>query len=340
MTIPVGAHLLLFESCQLTQGASRTLLVDLQRNGFEFLDNALYPILTKEVREKPFQEIIDRLPPEEQEALLEYTEFLLSKEYAYWCDADEVTLFPPMDLTWHEPAKITNALVDFDSAPEDLTRYKLLFEDLDALGCENIQFRAYAELPFSFWRDLLSQLQGTILHRVELLIPFVEDPNGIRSLLKDFTRINELVAYNAPGNYDIPTDSDQRLRLTKETVSGPESCGLVSPRLFNLNQEHFFESQRHNTCLNRKLSVDTAGYIKNCPALPQSHGHISKDRATHVATNPEFQKAWNIHKGLISDCQVCEFRHICTDCRAHHGTEMGHQKPAKCTYNPHTITWQ
>ena len=78
--------------------------------------------------------------------------------------------------------------------------------------------------------------------------------------------------------------------------------------------------------------------------MPQSFGNIKDTTLEEALNHPEFKKYWNITKDQIEVCKDCEFRHICTDCRAY--TERTHfqedidlSKPLKCGYNPYTNEW-
>jgi len=52
------------------------------------------------------------------------------------------------------------------------------------------------------------------------------------------------------------------------------------------------------------------------------------------------KKYWNITKDQIDICKDCEFRHICTDCRAYiEDPKNIYSKPLKCGYNPYTNDW-
>src|SRR5690606_36461269 len=77
-------------------------------------------------------------------------------------------------------------------------------------------------------------------------------------------------------------------------------CGIVDRDYFSNHIHHITESQRHNTCLNRKIAIDAEGNIKNCPSMAKSYGNIKDTRLTDVVNNPEFQKLWFIHKDQIS----------------------------------------
>jgi len=57
--------------------------------------------------------------------------------------------------------------------------------------------------------------------------------------------------------------------------------------------------------------------IKNCPSMKESFGNI-KDTTLEEALNKHgFKKYWNIKKDDVTKCKDCEFRYICTDCRAY-----------------------
>jgi len=80
--------------------------------------------------------------------------------------------------------------------------------------------------------------------------------------------------------------------------------------------------------------------------MSQSFGNIKDTTLEKALLHPDFKKYWNLTKDEIEVCKDCEFRYICTDCRAY--TERTHtnaegldiSKPLKCGYNPYTGEWQ
>jgi SPASM domain peptide maturase of grasp-with-spasm system len=75
--------------------------------------------------------------------------------------------------------------------------------------------------------------------------------------------------------------------------------------------------------------------------MTKSYGNIKNKKLTDVLQDESFKKIWYISKDQIKVCQDCEFRHICTDCRAYlSDKEDIFSKPAKCGYNPYTNTWE
>ncbi|GAB4204436.1 MAG: hypothetical protein Fur0023_12220 [Bacteroidia bacterium] len=87
-------------------------------------------------------------------------------------------------------------------------------------------------------------------------------------------------------------------------------------------------------------SIDRNGNIKNCPTMDKSYGNIKNVPLFSAVVKKTFTKYWHINKDKISDCRVCEFRYICSDCRALiSNPEDIYSKPSKCKYHPYTSTW-
>ncbi|MFY9311593.1 MAG: grasp-with-spasm system SPASM domain peptide maturase [Bacteroidia bacterium] len=340
MKIDLNKYILLFESCQLTKGFGRTLLTDLQRNKIEFLDNEIYDIFSTNSRTKTIAEIIDAYNDEKKEIILDYFLFLIDNEYAFLCDKTEIDYFPKLNKNWDHPSIISNCIIDFDKVPANLEIYKIIIADLDDLGCENIQIRDFIGLPFDFLNSFLKLFEHSIVFRIELVLKFTKGLEKYNQLLSIFPRVNELVLHTCDIDIESLKGISERIYLTKELITDQNCCGIISPKYFNLNQDHFLESTNYNSCLNRKISIDSDGIIKNCPSMANGFGKITDVRIKDIVKQEQFKAIWNIKKDLIDDCKVCEFRHVCTDCRAYLETDHSLKKPAKCNYNPYEMVWE
>ena len=74
--------------------------------------------------------------------------------------------------------------------------------------------------------------------------------------------------------------------------------------------------------------------------MAKSYGNVKDTTLKEVISNPEFQELWTISKDQIDVCKDCEFRHMCTDCRAFiKDPENIYSQPSKCTYNPYICKW-
>ena len=75
--------------------------------------------------------------------------------------------------------------------------------------------------------------------------------------------------------------------------------------------------------------------------MVQSFGNIKESTLAEALNHPGFKKHWNITKDQVAVCKDCEFRYICTDCRAYlEKPDDQYSKPLKCGYNPYTNTWE
>ena len=75
--------------------------------------------------------------------------------------------------------------------------------------------------------------------------------------------------------------------------------------------------------------------------MVESFGNIKNTTLVEAIEKINFKKFWNISKNQIEVCKDCEFRHICTDCRAFtENPEDHYSKPLKCGYSPYTNKWE
>jgi SPASM domain peptide maturase of grasp-with-spasm system len=74
--------------------------------------------------------------------------------------------------------------------------------------------------------------------------------------------------------------------------------------------------------------------------MKKSYGNIRQTTLSEALKKNGFKDYWEINKDQIDVCKDCEFRYICTDCRAFI-QEPGNMfsKPLKCSYSPYTSLW-
>lgn len=336
MSEPVFA---LFAGCIPVRGARRSVVCDLQRQTFHFIPDGLYEILTghagktgadiKEIYDHEFDEEID-----------EYFDFLLRHELGFWCG--EPDRFPPLDLTWEARERITNAIVDVDAASDH--DYARILGELDDLGCKALEVRCFHRPALRELRAILDAARSGRLRSIDLVAGYSPEltPEALQALAKANRRVSGVVIHSAPENLSLAPDrAGVAIRYRREAIDSPQCCGKIHPGYFAVDLETFAEAQRHNTCLNRKISVDARGEIRNCPSLAKSFGNVRETSLHSALAQRDFTALWSINKDQIDVCKDCEFRYICTDCRAYL-TDAGdlYSKPSKCTYDPYTAEWQ
>jgi SPASM domain peptide maturase of grasp-with-spasm system len=329
----------LFACCIPVRGARRSVICDVQRRSFQFIPNGLYEILTEHAGET-IDGIKAAYDHEYDEEIDEYFEFLLRHEFGFWCADPE--RFPPIDLTWEAPERITNAILDVDAGSDH--DYAKILRELDDLGCKALEVRCFHSTSLRELRAILGAAAYGRLRSIDLLIGYSPEltPDALRALASEHPRISGFAVHSAPETRRLPaTPAGVGLQYLKQIVDSPRCCGQVHPGYFVVDLETFAEGRRHNTCLNRKISVDARGEIRNCPSMARSYGNARETSLHEALAHRDFAVLWEINKDQIAICKDCEFRYVCTDCRAYLQDERDlYSKPSKCAYDPYTAEWR
>lgn len=330
----------LFSCCIPVRGARRATICDIQRSSFDFIPNELVSIVEM-AKEMPFESVLAQFEDADDKATIqEYFDFLIEKEYGFWCDSlAEVAQFPDLDLQWDYPAHISNAIIDVNE--HSAHNWKEIFDQLEELGCKDLQIRSFCEQDATFFQEITALLEDRRIKSVQVLLkynPQLSEQDYVQ-FCRDCYRIAQIVVWNYQEDKVVSAEIDATTEVifTTQQITDATHCGIILPAYFTINIETFTESQKHNSCLNRKLSIDVKGDICNCPALPQRYGNIQDTTLKSAIEKVAFKDAWFINKDQIDTCKECEFRYICTDCRAFVANPL--DKPVKCSYNPQTAKW-
>lgn len=340
MTAPdEGPVFRLYACCLPVRGAVRSTICDVQRGDYHFIPNAMVEILTtyRDLTLKQLRELVDA---GEHATLDEYFAFLEERELGMW--TTEPASFPELNLYWEVPSAITNAIVDVDEGSSH--DWADLIRQLSDLGCQALQIRVFCDLSL----DVLDAALGETLHgplrSIDLLLKWTpcHDLESLRTFVTKHRRIAQVTVHSAPENQIHKAFVDSaNLVYASQVVASHEHCGQVRPAYFTTGTAHFLESLQFNNCLNRKVSVDAAGEIRNCPSMPASFGNAKDTRLRTAVADEEFRRLWEVNKDQVEICRDCEFRYICPDCRAWVRTsDEKFAKPSKCGYDPYTGTWQ
>jgi SPASM domain peptide maturase of grasp-with-spasm system len=338
-TFAPDKYFLLFSNCIPVKGANRSVIVDVQREEMFFIPNDFYE-LVKELNQDTYNEVCSAYDEESVEYLNNYIEYLISNELGFWTDTP--SFFPAMSLNWDSPSIITNAIVDVKS--DSNHPWKKIFNELEDLGCKDIQLRFYDFINPAELSNILDLLDKRRIKSVEIILKFDEvyKKRFALALTKKYLRIRTLYFHSSPKN-DVYVMNDGKTALAmgnivyiKQTISSNEHCGQINPGFFTFGISSFSEAVNFNSCLNRKVSIDYNGDLKNCPTLNKVFGNVNTDLISEVL-NSDFTRLWYINKDQINICKDCEFRYVCTDCRGFLDNDF--QKPKKCTYDPYISQW-
>lgn len=333
----------LFSDILITKGASRILISDLQRNVSELHSLELHEFI-EELKTSAIEEVLGFYDDESKEIAQEYLDFLLEKEYGFitWGNWDHN--FPPLSYDFHDYNIISDIFIEL----EDISVLNKIKHAIINLKIKHIVIYCSRDLSFDDFYEIDNHFKDSAIESIEIFSSFNTnvDEAFFQNLNLKTARIHSLVFYNCKKTPFEVKDifrfnlnfSDQDLKIS--------SCGKVDLKYFSTNLTKVLEAVNHNSCLHKKIGIDRNGNIKNCPAMPQSFGNITETTLEEALRHPDFKKYWNLTKDHIEGCKDCEFRYVCTDCRAY--TEQTHinksgldtSKPLKCGYSPYTNEWE
>nr|WP_298000709.1 grasp-with-spasm system SPASM domain peptide maturase [uncultured Flavobacterium sp.] len=333
-----------FEACQVVKGINQSIICDLQRYSYTTIPNDLFDVIKFIDEGLTVNEIKEVYNNKYNNEIEEYINFLISNEFAFFTNTPH--FYPKISLEWKSPFKVNNAIIELNNN----TNFREIIYQLNNLRCKNIEFRIYdTNTDLSILCKIISLIENEclIISNIVLVFPYQENVNDLLSkIISLSSRALNFIIYSAKKELTIEKSYQKKniIQYIPSSIHSNKSCGCVHKLNFTINMEVFTESINHNTCLNRKISVDKDGNIKNCPSMGQSFGNIKNTTLEEAMNHNDFKKYWNVTKDQIEVCKDCEFRHICTDCRAYtertnFEADIDLSKPLKCGYNPYTNEW-
>jgi len=328
----------LFANCKVVDGYSRSAICDLQNNKVKLIPTLLSEVLDH-LKTKNVHEVKGEYNYQENIGIDLYLELLVKENLGFFCD--NPNSFVELETKWDMPFRVTNFIIDLDSnSTYDLEN---IFIQLCELSCHSVQIRYYDVVKLEEIIGVLNISVQSSIRSIEIICPYDDslNINGIEKIWSINKRIKKIILYNAPLNNHIELPFGLTLIQIAHNFNISKKCGVIHEKYFACNISHFMESQFYNNCLNRKISVDVNGEIKNCPSMLKTFGNINQINLQEVIAKEEFKELWLINKDKVSVCKHCEFRYICSDCRAY--TEIpqdNYSKPLKCGYNPYTAEWE
>ena len=310
------------------KGYSRSLICDLQKSASYLITNRLYEYLTGNEKYENLEVFeLDILHSLTVDTVLDTV------------PGNVPDMFPEYPLDFDFPAIISNAILEVGET--QYLEYSDLIAQLEQLGCPFLEIRYYRSGYLHDIQTIATLTQESTIECLDFYLPPDSSvpPELLLNKKRENGRIRRFFIYST----DVVEDSSNLpfIVYITQDISKSHSCGFVHPMYFSTNRLLFTESVHHNSCLNRKISIDVDGNIKNCPSMSQSFGNIKDTTLQEALDHPDFKKYWNVTKDQIAVCKDCEFRYICTDCRAYiENPEDMYSKPLKCGYNPYTGEWE
>lgn len=335
-------HFKLFNTCIPVEGQKNAAIYDLERKSLEIIPIDLFNVINKLENKSSIIDIIGFYGKENLNIIESYLEFLIEKEFGFYCDSKEFDFFPKMNLDFAIPNQISNCIIELDVFNKK--RLELIISQLDSLGCIALNIVSYYSMSENEIKTTFNCLNNTRIRSLEVITKYDEFHNQgfLKSISGAKNRLTKITFFGSPHN-----SSKNEFNLLFNTVFSTKSidnfkhCGTISIDYFNVNRNKFLEAINYNSCLFKKISIDVHGNIKNCPAMTNDYGSIYSTKLERVLELDDFKKIGTIKKDEISGCKSCEYRYACTDCRAYIESPSNiFSKPLKCGYDPNTGIWE
>lgn len=338
-------YLKLFDSVKITKGAKNSVILDTSNGFLKFIPNAFFDLLSNE--HQNYSVLKKQLDNKSLETLEEYLKFILENNLGIMVNSKkELLSFISTSNFSESPSFVDYLILDINSL---YTLNDDLIQQICNLKIKYLQIR-FLEMNLNEVIETISNIKKfnkSNINEISIVVKY--DPR-LLSFVKEnhFTISNKFLHFilHSSEKQEFQTLDHVYFTIIVNNIEIPLSCGLIDLKNVNLNRNFYLESKQHNSCLHKKISIDKDGDIRNCPSMIQSFGNIRDTTLENALNHYEFKKYWNLTKDSIEVCKDCEFRYICTDCRAY--TQQTHinkdgldtSKPLKCGYNPYTGDWE
>jgi len=335
----------LFDSVKITRGAKNCIILDASSGFLQFIPIAFFDLLSNE--HQNYAVLKKQLDSVRLQTLEEYLHFILDNKLGIIVNSlKELLTFQGTSEFRETPSYVDYLILDVNNSG---VLNDVLIQQIYDLKIKYLQIR-FSELELNDVIKVIGKLNllnDSSINEVSVVVSY--DLQLVTFIKENHYKISNKFIDFILHSYDeqfFQTLDHVHLSVIKNKISIPLSCGLIDLKNINLNRNFYLEAEQHNSCLHKKIAIDIEGNIKNCPSMSQSFGNIHETTLETALNHPEFKKYWNLTKDSIEVCKDCEFRYICTDCRAYteqtsiknEGLDVS--KPLKCGYNPYTGEWE
>jgi SPASM domain peptide maturase of grasp-with-spasm system len=332
----------LYPNCVITRGTIYSLIVDYKSELFFKIPTFLHDIID-ELCHSDINDIIFYYQNDSEiiKRIEELKEWLIKNNLGMMSPIPNV--FLPLSNNF-EFSSISNAVIeieDLDSANLNIITKNL--QELIQLDCKAVQLILVAPHKLNRISEFLKTFNKMIFQSVEIVFRSNEEPSieSIEALIMENLFLKKVYIFGCKNQNILRLKKfDAVAVFSREDDYTIKKCGSICPEYFSLNLMTYFESKKHNSCLNQKIAIDRNGNIKNCLSLNETFGNVGHSSLSQALNSKGFKKYWNITKDSINVCKNCEFRYVCTDCRAFlEDPEDILSKPLKCGYDPRSGQW-
>jgi len=322
----------MYPNCFTVMGYNRSIIIDTNTRKIKYIGNNHFELINK-LKEKPICDVT-KLDTE----ALSLVNYLIENNFGQILKEEQLDNFIEIDDDVTVPFS-SNSIIDINTININVLNNTI--NKLSEAKIANIQFRFLKDVKHQAFNQLIDLLETFSFYSIELLFsyPFYTSlPQDIKRSLENNLMIKKIFVFDAKKENVKHTS---KFLFLKSPLNEYNLCGHTSVKYFSVFLETVINSKKYNSCLNCKISVDIDGHVKNCPSMKESYGNINEVSLIEILNNESFQKFNKITKDNIDVCKDCEFRYVCSDCRAYtDNPDNIYSRPSKCNYNPYISKWK
>lgn len=321
-----------FSNCIPVRGYNRTAIYDLQKNKYILVPNQIFDLIQKNNYRISYRSIT-----EEKKT---YINNLVTEGYGTIIDSASAPFFHKIELKWDTNSHISNAQIDINIMKKGHKKIVLkTISQLKKLGCKNIQINFIEDASFEKYVEIIKCFNS--LKDIESISLIIKHNEAVIKKIDSFFIINNFISniiiYSSNKNY---FDCEKNIYFTKNSINDRLNY-QIDYKYFRSNIQLFSESLEYNNYFNKKIGVDSNGFIKNSPELSEIFGNILSDSISELLQKEKMQKYWAVKKDDIDVCKYCEYRYMCIDsCPPKKRVDGTWYRPIECNYNPFICKWK
>ena len=320
----------LFANCINVRGATDSLIMDLQRESYLKIPSILSDVLEHTKKNISINDIKEIFNHEYDKGIDEFFNYFVDNNYGFFTTTPE--LFPELNKNYITPFECLTSVICFEKE-SDYNLNDTLSQLID-LGTQSVQIRVSYSLTKKEIIKINNIFKKTRVKIVDLIIPY---DSSYDLLLDNFNANNDrlhIYVLSSPINRHYSNKYRLNIVYLKQAFEKYPS-EIIKPYNFFVNYSFYNESLAYNGGLNRKVSIDYDGGIKNYVDHEKVYGNVKFSKICDIIVASDFMRKWHIHNDLIEKCKDCEFRYMClnnSDIIANNGKFF---KLITCEYDPY-----
>lgn len=341
-------YLLVYPDIVFSKGELQSVIYNISENKLFNAPNSLLDYVSLQCGHT-IGDVVSSFSREEGDILCLYIAFLVSNKLArIVSDMNQFGTKEQYMKGYKERLESSTSIID--SAIIDVTEassYNIqsLIDDLTSLGCSKVLLRFFESNISMFFDSLVSIRSSNTIVRFDVYAP-KEMYLQIKAILIDEPKLFNVFVFRCEEsslffvNQNI-TDLRKTFYLSTVAFLSPADCGKITFKKTALipNNDFILRSHFVNSCLYKKISIDSEGLIRNCPSMKLHFGHVGNTKLQDVIEKVDYKELWYITKDQVKKCCKCQYRYSCFDCRAY--TEDGtlYGCPSKCHFSLTSNNW-